>query len=259
MGVGVHARLVLDRLGQVAPGELVAPLGRRLEQPDDGVDQRQGDELAPAAVDAGEVGDEGVVGVDDHVDRGADQDLREDVEDLVEHRQRRRQDDLRPVARRVAPEPEEGGGVAVVDRGAAAHAAPAKSARASRPPLTHRVAVGQQQGVEVELGDPPVGVAELGLGARGVVHERVRHEAQRVVVGQPDHPVGDGDRAVGRDVEGASRRGRCRPPRARRPRRAARRRGRSPRPARRRRTRAARGGCRAPGSRSARGMRPESR
>ena len=72
------------------------------------VQHRQRDELAPRAVDPGDVGDPGVVPAHDHVHRGADQDLRHDVEDLVRHRQGRA---AAPPGRGegpVAPEPEEG-------------------------------------------------------------------------------------------------------------------------------------------------------
>lgn len=59
--------------------------------------------------------------------------------------------------------------------------------------------MGQHQDVEVKVEQPSIRVAEPASGAGRIVHVAVRHESERL--GIVHHPVGAGQRAVGREVQ----------------------------------------------------------
>ncbi len=101
---GVNPKIVLNRLGEVAPGHPVEVLEERFQRPDDEGDDGDHDELGPGVLDA-ERGQERILLVDDDVHRHADQERWGDVHGLVEHGPERGPDDLATVAGRVVPEP----------------------------------------------------------------------------------------------------------------------------------------------------------
>ncbi len=109
VGVGIDAQLVLDALGQPPPGQRVGILEHRLEHPDDQGDAGQHPQLA-LGIGPAEAGDERVLARDDDVDRGADQDRRRQVEQLVQNRVEGRQPQRAAVAAGVAEEATHGMG-----------------------------------------------------------------------------------------------------------------------------------------------------
>ena len=85
MGVGVESQLVLDCLGEVAPGNRLEVLEHRLERPNDKGEDSQDYQLRSGSFEP-VVGEECPFLVDDDVYRHADENGRQDVECLVQHR-----------------------------------------------------------------------------------------------------------------------------------------------------------------------------
>ena len=103
--VGVHAGLVLDRLGQVAPEQLGDEVGDRLDDPHADVDRGEDEQLVEPVLDPEDPRDDRLLGPHDHVDCGADQELGHDVGKLVEHAEGHGRDDGPPMPAGVAPQP----------------------------------------------------------------------------------------------------------------------------------------------------------
>ena len=102
--VGLDAQVVLDALGQAAPQHAGDVLAERLHDPHDRVDDREPAELGEAGLDAEHLADEGRVAAHDDVDRGADEQLGDDVGDLVDRRGDDRADEPRTVGVVAPPE-----------------------------------------------------------------------------------------------------------------------------------------------------------
>lgn len=93
VSVGLRAQLVLNRLRQVSPEHVVQVLEHRLTHPDEEGEGTEQHELRFDVVHA-EPGERRLILPYHRVDSHADQDLRRDVEDLVEYRAESRQPDL---------------------------------------------------------------------------------------------------------------------------------------------------------------------
>jgi hypothetical protein len=109
VAVRVHAGLVLDGLGQVAPEDVGDVLAAGLDQPDDDVDDRQGQELGVTVLDAEGLADDRVAAADDDVDGGADEELRHDVGQLVDDAEGDRGPGRAAVAAGVVPQADQRG------------------------------------------------------------------------------------------------------------------------------------------------------
>jgi hypothetical protein len=83
MAVDVHAQVVLQRLGEIAPRHLVEVLEEALADPDERGEAGQEVDLGHDVGDA-EAAQPRALAPDHDIDRDADQDLGQDVEQLVE-------------------------------------------------------------------------------------------------------------------------------------------------------------------------------
>jgi hypothetical protein len=118
MPIGVHARLVLDRLRQVAPQQVADVLRPGLDQPHDHVDGGQHEQLGVPVLDAEHPAHDRVVAPHDDVHRSPDEQLGHDVGQLVHDAERDGRDDGPPVPPGVTPQPHERRGGGVVGTGA---------------------------------------------------------------------------------------------------------------------------------------------
>ena len=108
-----HPGLVLDGLRQIPPQDLGGVVGQRFDDPHADVDGGEDEELLEAVLDPEGLGDDRVLGADDDVDRGADEQLGDDVGQLVGDARGDGGDDRRAVTAGVAPQADERGGVEV--------------------------------------------------------------------------------------------------------------------------------------------------
>ncbi len=115
MVVGIGAQIVLDGLGEPPPPGGRQIVGDRLDDPDDGVDARQDQQLVEGALHPEDLRDEGVLALDDHVDGRSDEQLGEHVGDLVERGPQRRHHDATAIAGAVLPEPAQRMGLVIGD------------------------------------------------------------------------------------------------------------------------------------------------
>ncbi len=82
--VGVYAEVVLDGLGEVAPGDLIEVLEGGFEYPNSDGDAREDEELGARILNA-EFGEERILLLNDDIDGGTDQERRGEVEEFVEN------------------------------------------------------------------------------------------------------------------------------------------------------------------------------
>jgi len=87
MAVQLRAGGMLDRLCQVSPNQRGGVVGDRFEYPDHHRCRRQHQQLGPAVIDTEPVGQEGGVAAHHHVHGHTDEQLRQHIKKLVEHRQ----------------------------------------------------------------------------------------------------------------------------------------------------------------------------
>jgi hypothetical protein len=83
--VRLHPELVLEVLGEISPTHRCGVLGDRFDRPDENGENREEKELLDR-IDETYPSQEGFLPIHDHVHRDPDQDLRKDIEDLVQNR-----------------------------------------------------------------------------------------------------------------------------------------------------------------------------
>ena len=143
--VRLDAQVVLDRLGQPPPEHLRRVVADGLQDPHDDVEGRQPAQLGRAALDPDDVGHERGVAPDDDVDRGADDELRHDVHDLVDHGHGHRGDQARAVDPVAGPQLDQRVGAG--GRGGSAHEGQGSHPRACPgPPAVRRPAPRRPRG-----------------------------------------------------------------------------------------------------------------
>ena len=104
VGVGVQAQVVLDRLGEATEEHGSHVLARRLDDPHDGIDHGEPHELGVARLHPQHPGHERVGAAHHHVDRRTDEQLRHDVGELVDARDRDREHESPAISAVARPE-----------------------------------------------------------------------------------------------------------------------------------------------------------